>query len=103
MSVDQRLDGIVDDTQHGLGRGAHLVPVTRPNDQRQHTPQPPRRRQIEVDGLAGADAMFGRTTTHLTDGLELSFLRPAPRRGGVRKDRQILTEQLDRGAGGRGG
>jgi hypothetical protein len=92
VPVDQRLDGVIDNPQHRVRGGPHLVAVTRPDDHRQFAPQPPRRRQVQVDRLSGADALFGGTSAELADGLEFSFLWSTPGYGGVGEDGEVFTE-----------
>jgi hypothetical protein len=49
--------------------------------------------------LVGVDALFCCATTKSPNGCQLPLLRPAPGKGSVSEDVQILTQQLDRRAG----
>ena len=58
--------------------------------------------EMTADGLVGVDALLGCALTESPNRCQLPLLRPAPRKGGVSQNVQILTQQLDRGFSIRG-
>ena len=96
MALDQYFHGVVDHPQHSFRSGPHLLAVPRPHDHRYLLPQPPSRREVQVDRLIGVDALHCCASTKSPNRCQLPLLRPSPRKGGVSKNVQILTQQLDR-------
>jgi hypothetical protein len=99
MALDQHPHRVVDHAEHSVRSGPHLLAIPRPHNHRNLLPQPPRRRQVQVDRLIGVDALFSCASTKSPNGFQLPLFRSSARDGGVSENVEILPQQLDGGVG----
>ena len=73
-------DREVDNVQHRGGGGAHRLAFAGAHRQRQVLPQPPRRRQVQLNHPPGGDTLFRGPPAEQTHRLQLAARSPPPRR-----------------------
>ena len=91
VAPDEGRDRAVDDLQHGLGSGTHLLAVAGAHVVWQPSPQPPRRRQVEVDRPSRRYSLLRRAAPEGGHGCQFLLAGAAARGGGVGKQRQVFA------------
>ena len=86
----------VDDPHHRLSSGAHLLAVPGPHRERKPPPQPPRRRQVQVDSPRRGHPLLSGPAPQDGHGRQLPLTGLTPRHGGISQQGQVVAQQLDR-------
>jgi hypothetical protein len=82
--------------QHSGGRLPDNLTVVRADDRGQLSPQPSRRREVQLHGTTRRHPQLRRSSTQETDRVELRGVGFAPRCRGVGEERKVVAEEFDR-------
>jgi hypothetical protein len=96
VALRQACDGLIDHMKYRGRRRPHHLTVSGADNGRQLQPQAPRRGQIQLDRAPGGHPHLRCPAAEEPDGVELGRTGLATRGRGVRQQRQVVTEELDR-------
>ena len=96
VAPDECSHRAVDDPHHRLSSGAHLLAVAGAHRERKPPPQPPRRRQVQVDSPRRGHTLLSGPAPQDGHGRQLPLTGLTPRHCGISQQRQVVAQQLDR-------
>ena len=96
VAPDECSHRAVDDAHHRLSGGAHLLAVPGAHRERKPPPQPPRRRQVQVDSPRRGHTLLSGPAPQDGHGRQLPLTGLTPRYRRISQQRQVVAQQLDR-------